>query len=54
MLSGLPLIMVEARGPGRIALSGDRPGELIALPLMPGRTMWTREHRFLTATGNVT
>ncbi|GAA3283716.1 AIM24 family protein [Dactylosporangium vinaceum] len=54
MLSGLPLIMVEARGPGRVALSGDRPGELIALPLMPGRTMWTREHRFLTATGNVT
>ncbi|MFG2040619.1 AIM24 family protein [Dactylosporangium sp. NPDC048998] len=54
MLAGLPLIMVEARGPGRIALSGDRPGELIAMPLTPGRHVWTREHRFLTATGNVT
>jgi uncharacterized protein (AIM24 family) len=54
MLSGLPLIMVEAHGPGRIALSGDHAGELVALPLMPGRPMWTREHRFLTATGNVT
>jgi uncharacterized protein (AIM24 family) len=54
MLSGLPLIMVEAHGPGRIALSGDDAGELIALPLMPGRPIWTREHRFLTATGNVT
>ncbi|GAA4250286.1 hypothetical protein GCM10022255_038190 [Dactylosporangium darangshiense] len=54
MLAGLPLIMLEARGPGHVALSGDRAGELIALPLMPGRHVWTREHRFLTATGNVT
>jgi uncharacterized protein (AIM24 family) len=54
MLSGLPLIMVEARGPGHVALSGDRAGELVALPLQPGRQVWTREHRFLTATGNVT
>jgi len=53
MLSGLPLIMVEAHGPGRVALSGDRPGELVALPLMPGQQIWTREHRFLTATGNI-
>jgi uncharacterized protein (AIM24 family) len=54
MLAGLPLIMVEARGPGHVALSGDHAGELIALPLAPGRVVWTREHRFLTATGNVT
>jgi uncharacterized protein (AIM24 family) len=53
MLSGLPLIMVEARGPGRLALSGDRAGEIVALPLMPGRQIWTREHRLLTATGNI-
>jgi uncharacterized protein (AIM24 family) len=53
MLSGMPLIMVEAHGPGRVALSGDRPGEVVALPLMPGWQFWTREHRFLTATGNV-
>ncbi|WP_051807330.1 AIM24 family protein [Actinoplanes subtropicus] len=53
MMSGLPLIMVEAHGPGRIALSGDRPGEVVALPLMPGRQIWTREHRFLAATGNI-
>jgi uncharacterized protein (AIM24 family) len=53
MLAGLPLIMVEARGPGHVALSGDRAGELVALPLMPGQQVWTREHRFLTATGNV-
>jgi uncharacterized protein (AIM24 family) len=53
MLSGLPLIMIEARGPGRIALSGERSGEIVALPLMPGRQIWTREHRLLTATGNI-
>jgi uncharacterized protein (AIM24 family) len=53
MLAGLPLIMVQAQGPGHIALSGDHAGELVALPLMPGQQVWTREHRFLTATGNV-
>jgi len=53
MLAGLPLIMLEARGPGQVALSGDRAGEVVALPLMPGQSMWVREHRFLTATGNV-
>jgi uncharacterized protein (AIM24 family) len=53
MLAGLPLIMIEAHGPGRIALSGDRAGEVVALPLMPGQQVWTREHRFLTATGNI-
>ena len=53
VMSGLPLIMIEAHGPGRVALSGDRPGEVVALPLMPGRQIWTREHRFLTATGNI-
>jgi hypothetical protein len=36
MLAGLPLIMVEARGPGHIALSGDHSGDMVALPLMPG------------------
>jgi len=53
MLAGLPLIMLEARGPGHLALSGDRSGDMVALPLMPGQQVWTREHRFLTATGNV-
>ena len=37
MLAGLPLIMLQAQGPGHIALSGDRAGELVALPLMPGQ-----------------
>jgi uncharacterized protein (AIM24 family) len=54
MLSGVPLVMLEARGPGHVALSDNHAGELVALPLMPGQEVWTREHRFLTASGNVT
>jgi uncharacterized protein (AIM24 family) len=53
MMAGLPLILLEAHGPGRVALSDNHAGELLALPLMPGQTMWVREHRFLTATGDV-
>ncbi len=51
--SGLPLVMLEARGPGHIALSDDSPGEVIALPIQHGQSMWVREHAFLAATGNV-
>jgi uncharacterized protein (AIM24 family) len=53
MLAGLPLVMLEARGPGHIALSDNSAGEVIALPLIPGQYVWVREHRFLTASGNV-
>ncbi len=54
MRAGMPLIMVQGAGPGHIALSDNHAGEIIALPLMPGESIWVREHRFLTATGNVT
>ncbi len=53
MIAGLPLIMMEARGPGRLALSDNDAGELIALPLRQGQAMWVREHRFLVATATV-
>jgi uncharacterized protein (AIM24 family) len=53
MRAGLPLVMLTASGPGHIALSDDAPGELVAIPLQPGQAVWVREHRFLTATGNV-
>jgi uncharacterized protein (AIM24 family) len=53
MMAGLPLVMMEAHGPGRIALSDNHAGEVIALPLQHGQAMWVREHRFLCATGNV-
>lgn len=54
MLAGLPLIMMQAQGPGHIAFSRDLPGEMIALPLQPGETIDVREHLFMLATSSVT
>jgi uncharacterized protein (AIM24 family) len=53
MLAGLPLVMLEAWGPGHVALSENHAGDVIALPLQPGQQIWTREHRFLAASGTV-
>ena len=53
LLSGMPLIMTEAQGPGHIAFSRDQPGELIALPLQPGQAVEVREHMFVVATREV-
>jgi uncharacterized protein (AIM24 family) len=51
--AGLPLVMMEARGPGHVAMSEDRAGELIALPIDPGQAIDVREHHFLVASGAV-
>ncbi len=53
MRAGLPLVMLQAHGPGHLALSDDAPGEIVAIPLQHGQAVWVREHRFLAATGNV-
>jgi uncharacterized protein (AIM24 family) len=50
MRAGLPLVMMQASGPGHLALSDDAPGEVVALPLGPGQAIQVREHRFLAAT----
>jgi uncharacterized protein (AIM24 family) len=52
-LAGMPLVMLQAKGPGRVALSADHPGETLAVPLQPGQEVDVVEHRFLTATTNV-
>jgi uncharacterized protein (AIM24 family) len=54
MKAEMPLVMMESFGPGHIAFSEDRPGELIALPLDPGQAIDVREHHFLVATHSVT
>jgi uncharacterized protein (AIM24 family) len=54
MMAGMPLIMTQGSGPGHIALSENKPGEVIALPLQGGQRIWVKEHRFLAATGNIT
>ena len=53
MYAGMPMVLVRASGPGHVALSGDRPGEVIALPVPPGRGFLVREHSFLAAGDSV-
>ena len=53
VLAGMPLVMTQAVGPGRIAFSKDKPGEVIAIPLNVGRSMDVREHVFMVATHSV-
>ncbi len=53
MLAGLPVHMLTAKGPGRIAFSRDAPGEMLAIPIAPGREVEVREHVFLAATQHV-
>lgn len=52
-MAGLDVVMMNATGPGTLALAENHPGETIAVPLMPGRSIDVREHRFVTATQNV-
>lgn len=54
LLAGMPLVMTQAQGAGRIAFSRDAPGELLALPLQRGQAVDVREHMFLVATSHVT
>jgi len=51
--AGMPLVMMEATGPGRIAFSDDDPGELIAVPLEKGQSMDVSENHFLLATAPI-
>ncbi|HTW06515.1 MAG TPA: AIM24 family protein [Acidimicrobiales bacterium] len=51
--AGMPLVMMSATGPGRVAFSHDEPGELLALPLQPGHGVDVREHSLLCATAAV-
>ena len=53
VVSGMPIFMTEARGPGRIAFSRDGVGQLFPLHLAPGQSIDVREHQFLAATGSV-
>jgi len=50
VLSGMPVFMTEARGPGRIAFSRDGVGHVFAMHLKQGQALEVREHQFLAAT----
>lgn len=53
MRAGMPLVMLQAAGPGRVAFSHDTAGELLAVPLQPGMAVDVREHRMVVASGAV-
>lgn len=50
---GMPHAVIEARGPGRIAITRDASGEAVVIPLHPGRELDVRGHAFLAASQNV-
>jgi uncharacterized protein (AIM24 family) len=50
---GMPLVMLDAAGPGGIAFSEDDAGEILAVPLEAGHSVDVMEHHFLVATGTV-
>ena len=53
MFAGLPLVMTQAHGPGRIAFSKDQAGELVAIPMQPNTAVDVREHVLMVATHSV-
>lgn len=52
-IAGMPHAVIEARGPGRIAVTRDASGEVVVLPLHPGVETDVRGHAFLAASQNV-
>jgi uncharacterized protein (AIM24 family) len=52
-LAGMPVYMMQASGPGRIAFSGMYAGDLFAVPLQAGEAIDVREHVLLVAEGSV-
>ena len=53
MRGGLPVIMLEATGPGTISFSADQPGELVAIPVHAGTAVDVREHHMVAATAGL-
>jgi len=54
MMAKMESYMLQATGPGHVALSDNHLGEIVSLPLNKGNGMWVRSHTFLAATASVT
>lgn len=52
-ISGTPILLTSASGPGQIALSRDGAGQIIPIHLAPGEAIDVREHQYLAATATV-
>ncbi|HZQ59635.1 MAG TPA: AIM24 family protein, partial [Acidimicrobiales bacterium] len=53
MLGGMPFVVTQAHGPGRIAFSRDATGEVVVLPLHPSMELDVRGHAFLVASHSI-
>jgi uncharacterized protein (AIM24 family) len=53
MMAGLDIHMLTATGPGHVSISRDHPGEMLAIPVHPARSVDVREHIFMAATTSV-
>ena len=53
VLAGLPVVVTQATGNGRIAFSRDAAGQLVFVELGQGDQLDVREHQFLFATAQV-
>ena len=53
IVAGLPVLVTQAQGSGRIAFSRDAPGQLVLMELGQGEQIDVREHQFLFATDSV-
>lgn len=53
VLSGMPVFMTQAKGPGRIAFSRDGAGHVFGLHMKQGEALDVREHQFLAATESI-
>jgi uncharacterized protein (AIM24 family) len=52
-MAGMDVHMLTATGPGHVAISRDHPGEMLAIPVHPARSIDVREHMFMAATNSV-
>jgi len=50
VISGMPIVMVGAMGPGQIGFSRDGAGHVFGMHLQRGQSLDVREHQWLAAT----
>ncbi len=52
-ISGMPILLASATGPGTVAFSRDGAGQIVPIHLAPGQAIDVREHQYLAATDQV-
>ena len=53
VISGMPVVMVQAGGPGQIGFSRDGAGHVFGMHLQRGQSLDVREHQWLAATDSL-